>query len=41
MGLIVIKTMLYGVDNQLSNRLAPLDENTPPVIFKIDGNSTI
>jgi len=40
MGLNVIKTILYGVNNQLSNRVAPLDENTPLVFFKIDGNST-
>jgi hypothetical protein len=41
MGLIVIKTIFYGFNNQLSNRVAPLDEYTPPVFFKIDGNSTL
>jgi hypothetical protein len=41
MGLTVIKTILYGFKNQLSNRVAPLDEITPPVFFKIEGNSTL
>jgi hypothetical protein len=41
MGLTVIKTILYGFNNQLSNRVAPLDEVTLLVFFKIDGNSTL
>jgi hypothetical protein len=41
MGLNVIKTILYGFNNKLRNRVAPLDENTPPVFFKIDGNYTL
>ncbi len=35
-----MKTMLYGVHNQLSNSVALLDKVTPSVFFIIDGNST-
>jgi len=41
MGLTVIKTISYGFNNQLSNRVAPLDEVTLLGLFKIDGISTL